>query len=51
MAMLLEMAEALPDVISAARGRALAEGLSGSIITSLAQQLISHVTERAATIK
>jgi hypothetical protein len=44
------MAKALPDEISAAREQALIEGLSESIITPLAQQLIKHVGERFATI-
>lgn len=48
--MLTDMAKALPDEISAAGKQALTEGLSESIIAPLAQQLISHVRERLATI-
>jgi serine/threonine-protein kinase HipA len=48
--MLTDMAEALPDEISAAREQALIDGLSESIIAPLAQQLIGHVGERLATI-
>jgi serine/threonine-protein kinase HipA len=48
--MLTDMAKALPDEISAAREQALAEGLSKSIITPLAQQLIGHVGERLDTV-
>jgi hypothetical protein len=48
--MLTDMAKVLPDEISAAREQALIEGLSERIIAPLAQQLISHVGERLATI-
>jgi len=48
--MLTDLAKALPDEISAAREQALIEGLSERIIAPLAQQLISHVGERLATI-
>jgi hypothetical protein len=48
--MLTDMAKVLPDEISAAREQALIEGPSERIIASLAQQLISHVGERLATI-
>jgi serine/threonine-protein kinase HipA len=48
--MLTDMAKALPDEISAAREQALTEGLSERIVAPLAQQLISHVGERLATI-
>jgi serine/threonine-protein kinase HipA len=50
LAMLTDMAKALPDEISAARDQALIEGLSETIIAPLAQQLIKHVGERLATI-
>jgi serine/threonine-protein kinase HipA len=49
--LLADMANALPDEISAAREQALTEGLSEIIIAPLAQQLISHVGERLATIR
>lgn len=48
--LLTDMAKALPDEISAARERALMEGLSENIIAPLAQQLIDHVGERLGTI-
>jgi serine/threonine-protein kinase HipA len=48
--LLTGMAKALPDEISAAREQALSEGLSEIIIAPLAQQLITHVEERLATI-
>jgi serine/threonine-protein kinase HipA len=48
--LLTGMAKALPDEISAAREQALSEGLSEIIIAPLAQQLITHVEERFATI-
>lgn len=48
--MLTGMAKALPDEISAARDRALTDGLSETIIAPLAQQLIEHAGERLATI-
>jgi serine/threonine-protein kinase HipA len=50
LAMLTNMAKALPDEISAARNQALIEGLSKSIIAPLAQRLIEHVGERLAAI-
>jgi serine/threonine-protein kinase HipA len=48
--MLMDMAKALPDEISAAREQARIEGLSEGIIVPLAQQLIEHVADRLATI-
>jgi hypothetical protein len=48
--LLTGMAKALPDEISVAREQALSEGLSEIIIAPLAQQLITHVEERLATI-
>lgn len=44
--MLIDMARALPDHISAARDHALFEGLSKNVITPLGQQLVTHVNAR-----
>jgi serine/threonine-protein kinase HipA len=48
--MIIDMARALPDEISAASAQALAEGLSAGIITPLAQRLIRHSQERLASV-
>jgi serine/threonine-protein kinase HipA len=50
-AMITEMAKALPDEISAARGQALLNGLSENVISPLAQHLIRHVHERLASLR
>jgi len=49
-AMLTEMAKALPDEISSARAQALADGLSENIIAPLAQKLIRHIHDRLASL-
>jgi serine/threonine-protein kinase HipA len=49
-ALLTDMARALPDEISAARDQALTDGLSEGSVEPLAQQLIRHARERFATI-
>jgi serine/threonine-protein kinase HipA len=49
-AMITEMAKAIPDEISAARDRALVDGLSEDTIAPLARQLIQHARERLASI-
>jgi len=49
-AMVTEMAQAIPDEISAARDQALVDGLSEDAIAPLARQLIQHAHERLASI-
>jgi serine/threonine-protein kinase HipA len=49
-AMITEMAKAIPDEISAARDQALVDGLSEDKIAPLARQLIQHAHERLASI-
>jgi hypothetical protein len=49
-AMITEMAKAIPDEISAARDQALVDGLSENTIAPLARQLIQHAHERLASI-
>jgi hypothetical protein len=44
------MANALPDLISAARDQALSDGLSERIIVPLARQLTKHAQDRLASI-
>lgn len=44
------MAKALPDVILAARDQALSDGLSESIVVSLARHLTEHARDRLASI-
>lgn len=46
--LLTDMAQALPDHISAARDQALTDGLARNAIAPLARQLIAHVKERLA---
>ncbi len=50
MSRLRHLADALPEVISAARDQALADGLDHWIITKLATLLIQHVKDRRATL-
>jgi serine/threonine-protein kinase HipA len=49
-AMVTEMAKALPDVIAGARAQALIDGLSEGIVAPLAEQLIQHAHDRLASI-
>ena len=49
-AMISEMAKAIPDEISAARDQALVDGLSEDTVASLARKLIRHAHERLASI-
>jgi serine/threonine-protein kinase HipA len=49
-AMITEMAKAIPHEISAARDQALVDGLSEDKIAPLARQLIQHAHERLASI-
>jgi hypothetical protein len=49
-AMISEMAKAIPDEISAARDQALVDGLSEDTVAPLARQLIRHAHERLASI-
>lgn len=49
-AMISEMAKAIPDEISAARAQALVDGLSEDIVAPLARKLIRHAHERLASI-
>ena len=49
-AMLTDMARALPDVISAAHAQARTDGLSEGVLGPLAQRLIAHARERLASI-
>ena len=48
--LLTEMSAALPDQISAARTRAIDDGLSEQVVSPLAELLIDHVRERLASI-
>lgn len=48
--MLTEMADALPDEISAARAKALSDGLSEQAVAPLAEHLIRHARERVLSI-
>jgi serine/threonine-protein kinase HipA len=48
--MLLEIARALPDHISAARDQAVKDGLRKSLLAPLAKRLIEHVKERSSVI-
>jgi serine/threonine-protein kinase HipA len=45
-----EMAKVLPEEVGAARDQALKDGLARSIITPLAQRLITHARERLASL-
>jgi serine/threonine-protein kinase HipA len=51
LAMIEDMARALPDHISAAREQAVAEGLARNIVVPLAKQLVSHASERLAAVR
>jgi serine/threonine-protein kinase HipA len=48
--MLIDIARALPDVISAAHATALTDGLSEQVLGPMAQCLITHAGERLASI-
>jgi hypothetical protein len=48
--MLIDIARALPDVISAAHATALTDGLSEQVLGPMAQRLITHAGERLASI-
>jgi serine/threonine-protein kinase HipA len=50
LSMLLNMIDALPDAISAARARASADGLANDVIGQLEKLLIAHVRERRASV-
>jgi len=47
---LRQLAEALPDAVSAARDQALADGLNRRVVTTLANVLIRQAKERRATL-
>jgi hypothetical protein len=47
---LRELADALPDAVSAARDQALADGLNHEVVTTLADLLIQHAKARRATL-
>jgi hypothetical protein len=47
---LRRLADALPDAVSAAHDRALAEGLDRKVVTTLAKPLIQHAKVRRATL-
>jgi hypothetical protein len=49
-AMISEMAKAIPDEVSAARDQALVDGLSEDTVAPLARKLIRHAHERLASI-
>ncbi len=51
LALLTDVARALPDHISAAREQAIADGLSEKVVAPLARQLIRHAKERLASIR
>lgn len=48
--MLTEMAQALPDVVTAAHAQARTDGLSEGVIDPLAERLIAHAAERLASL-
>jgi len=48
--MLTDMARALPDVVSAAHAQARTDGLSERVLGPLAQRLITHASDRLASI-
>lgn len=50
LAMLGEMARALPDHVSDAREQAIADGLARRVVVSLARQVVGHVKERAGVV-
>ena len=47
---LRQLADALPDAVSAARDQALADGLNRKVVTTLAELLIQHARARRATL-
>ena len=47
---LRQLADALPDAVSAARDQALADGLNREVVTTLADLLILHAKARRATL-
>ena len=47
---LRQLADALPDTVSAARDQALADGLNREVVTTLADLLIQHAKRRRATL-
>jgi hypothetical protein len=47
---LRQLADALPDAVSAARDQSLAEGLNREVVTTLAKLLIEHANGRRATL-
>jgi serine/threonine-protein kinase HipA len=47
---LRQLADALPDAVSAARDQALADGLNREVVTALADLLIQHAKARRATL-
>jgi len=47
---LRQLADALPDAVSAARDQALADGLNREVVTTLADLLIQHAKARRATL-
>lgn len=50
LAMLIELARAMPDHVAAARDQALADGLAPGIVAPLAEQLIAHSEDRLASL-
>ena len=47
---LRQLADALPDAVSAARDQALADGLNREVVTTVADLLIQHAKARRATL-
>lgn len=47
---MIQLAEELPDTISAARDDAVADGLDATVVASLASQRMDHAQERRATL-
>jgi len=47
---LRQLADALPDAVSAARDQALADGLNRKVVTTLANLLILHAKARRAAL-
>ena len=47
---LRQLADELPDAVSAARDQALADGLNREVVTTLADLLIQHAKARRATL-
>jgi serine/threonine-protein kinase HipA len=50
MSRLHQLADALPEAVSAAHNQALAEGLDREVVTTLAKLLIQHAKVRRATL-